>query len=118
MTSEPKHEVSLPPIGIPLICKDYKYLCNVVPWKSYIDISFRAPKTWSMKPGDIVMLAKVEFFRPARFYTHDQWKLTFLHGDRPREFLWDSHVLFVPGDEIKLREWTDYWEILQPRKME
>jgi len=118
MTNESTHEVSLPPIGIPLICKDYKYLINVIPWKSFTDFSFRAPKTWTMRPGDIVMLVKIEFFKPARQDTHDQWKLTFLHGDYPKEYLWNSHVLFVPGDDdnIKLRKWTDYWEILQPKR--
>lgn len=111
MTSKPAtHRVSLPPVGIPLVCVNGRKIQTLTPWLRHTLQS--EPEWHKMSPGDIVMLIKAEFIRQARFETHDQWKLTFYHKGEKVQYLWETHEIFVPQGRA-LNNWLDFWRELK-----
>lgn len=109
---KPQHRVSLPPIGIPLVCKEGRLIKTVQPWSSFTEIGKHTPNWKWMSPGDIVLCISQNYYQPARFDTHDWWKLTFLHKGERVSYLWNSHTIFVPSGRA-LNNWVDYWEPLE-----
>lgn len=110
MKKKPKHRVSLPPVGIPLLCKNNRRIRSIQPAELSLPTSL--PDWRWMKGGDVVMLIKTEFIGEARFETHDLWKLSFYHKGELIHYLWHSHELFVPRGRA-LNNWVDFWEPLK-----
>lgn len=121
---KPTFEVSLPPLGVPLKCKENSSyglgrsrVSGLQTWTSFTNVLVDS-KWERMKPGDIVMFIDASFYSPAKFDTHDWWKLTFLHKGERVSYLWNSHSLYVPGPGGELNLWTDFWEPFTTKESE